>query len=336
MSTRNTRLDRLQGALVTREVGRFAGLPVRLVDLIVAVTGVGATVCIVLSGQAKKGHRFSIGPVHISKGWLLTTGFILLGVGALWGLLLRWRHERLEERNRELAVQIADSDKRERHAWRLVGELMRAELALILKENKLWSDERVSFFIDDPDGSGLLLAGRWSHMPDYRAVKERSPYPYEHGCVGRAWRKGRVIYVTDLPDPTADLAAWQAALATEWDIPPDASAEMTMRSRTVYAQRIEAGVGEAPLGVVSIESTQVPRRESGHRLELECESFEAYFADKLDMIERLLELAAELRAALQSPALPSIRPGPLKRAGKRVVGVAMRLRSRDAQPRSTG
>ncbi len=308
--------------MVTRPVGHVAGITIRVVDLVVTVAAVAGAAAV--SFAERGGGDVSLGFAKIDRGWLLGVGFLLLGIAALWGLLLRWRHEALEHENAGLLVALSDADAREQQAWSITTELLQAELELIQNDNGFWSDERVSFFVEDPSKTGLVLVARFSHMPRWNVEAARPPYGYGQGCLGRAWDEGKTVYVTDLPDPTHELEAWQARLEEEWSLNRDLTGSMTMRSRTIYARRFDGGMGERPIGVVLVESTRIPAADGGKPLpELTEGALDDYFATRERMITQLLKLAAKRHAALR-PAVEDVTAGSRIRRAFAAITAALR------------
>lgn len=168
--------DGATSILVAYRLGRPLGVPVRVVDVVVVLAGLIGSGCLIAAGTADQGHKVDLGGVEASRTLLLAAGFVSLCVAAFWTLMLRWRHERLESINTELVQQLVATDRRERRYKGLFAEVLRAELDQILTDNGLWSNERVTFYVDDPRRRGLVLAARWSRHPLHQSSAAREPY----------------------------------------------------------------------------------------------------------------------------------------------------------------
>jgi hypothetical protein len=280
--------------------------------------GAGLETYAVVSGPTT---RLNLYLVDLSQGRQIGLGITLIGAGALRAVLIRWRLDGLESANDALNHLVTQAGDRERGAWRLAEELLKAMAWLIIHETGLWSDDRVSFFIEDPRRRGLLLTTRASRRATYATDQDHGLYDYGVGCLGEAWDGGSV-YVDDLPNPESQTADWQNALLNDWAIPLEASAAMTMKSRTVFAQRVDAGLGQRWLGVVVVESTKVPETAEDAISQTKLVD---YFAGKQDFISRLFQLATELHAAREAVTAEQTSPSLTSRVRSLSRGVVAKL-----------
>lgn len=104
---------------------------------------------------------------------------------------------------------------------------------------------RMSLYVHDGDGD-FTLCGRYSYNPQLRRVG-RPSYPDHEGCIGRAWREGWHYRV--MPH---QREAYDRLCLGEYQLSQEALDQISMRSKTFAAKRIDGRNGE--VAVVVYES----------------------------------------------------------------------------------
>jgi hypothetical protein len=149
---------------------------------------------------------------------------------------------------------LASAEEKRTAAEGAVQALSKAELALLSEQLKYASSERISLFVKAD--SAFLLVARFSRNPAFNTQTGRL-YPQNEGCLGSAWQVG-FPGEDALPDAKTEPDQWVQQQASRWRVSHQRASEMTMRSRTYLAFRIDRSRGRDPLGVVIFESLDVP------------------------------------------------------------------------------
>jgi hypothetical protein len=272
-------------------------------DVVIAVGAIGGTFWIAYasahgahSSVTLLGHR-----VRFVHELLIGAGLTLIGV--FRGIPIAWRARRDRRALASATSALAEGAAREKELWRRLGGVLGAQLVLVAKLAEIGSDDRVSFFIDDPTAAGLRLADRYSVRQTYGRVDPERLYPYSAGCLGEAWDSGEPVYHC-FCDPAADEAQWSTELE-KWGISREESAGMTLKARTVFARRVDTNeLPESRLGVVVVESPTIAADDGSPISELR---LRAYFGARLALLASLFQLAIDLRMQ-RTAATPSATP----------------------------
>jgi hypothetical protein len=247
-----------------------------------------------LAYAAAHGSDSSISVIgqRVSFGEELLLGSLLAAVGLFRGVYISWRADRGQRLLTELRTALADSGRREEKLWARISEILDAEIALMYRGARIGSEDRVSFFINDPAAGGLRLTNRYSWCQSHRRIDRDRIYPYDGGCMGKAWDSGDPVY-HNFCDPLTDPRGWVAELEA-WGIGRRESASMTLKARTVFARRVDTNdLPERPLGVVVVESRGIPTSDTS---EISEATLRGLFGERADLLARLFALALELRA----------------------------------------
>lgn len=103
------------------------------------------------------------------------------------------------------------------------------------------------------DGQAFIVLARYSEGPTYNGTG-RKIYPDDQGLIGFAWQHGEA-FVDNLPDPTADFPAWEAALQAQgFGLPRNVLEEMNMQPRCLAGIALKAPKSPDRVGVVVFES----------------------------------------------------------------------------------
>jgi hypothetical protein len=285
---------------------RVLWLPVRVVEFAVMITGFlgAAALALVVLADAETGV-FSIWGHGISRGWLTSIGIVSLAVAAFGEYRVRTRYKELTEEVgalRDEAVELREAaraaDEREQNAWALTMTLLNAVLAITLHDKKWFSSERISLFVDG-GGDGLVLVARYADVRDWNKSRPREPYPYDRGCLGRAFSTGDTQYVTDLPHRGTDRTAWITSLHETCGYSRREAAEFTMPIRTIYARPVTSELGQNPIGAIVLESERIPGGDAhGEAVpNLAEDALDEFFVERERLFQLLLTLARQLREA---------------------------------------
>lgn len=244
------------------------------------------------------GHRFSF----VQE---LLLGSLLVAIGLFRSVHIGWRADRYRRQLAEARSALTASSLREEELWARLEGLLDAEIALIYKSARIGSEDRVSFYINDPAAACLRLTNRYSLSQSNRRVDCDRMYPYDAGCVGKAWDRGEPVYQT-FCDPIADLRGWTSELES-WGIGRRESASMTLKARTIFARRVDTNdLPGQPLGVVVIESRGIP---TGDASPISESSLRGLVGERADLLARLFALAVELRAHHDGAGPSAAAPG---------------------------
>jgi hypothetical protein len=201
--------------------------------------------------------------------------------------------------NRRLLKENEEHRARELAACQISVDLLQIKLEEIAVDLDLKSSERVSFFVDSPERDGLVLATRHSITLSYKTSGRRR-YPYLEGCLGTAWDEGGIDDCSIEANPLDNPDDWAREVEQKAKMPASTALALHMKSRTCIARRIPGPPGSTDhRGVIVVESTsaatdafvgQIPKYLDPQRLE-------TYILKNQRMLERLLELTSDLRAA---------------------------------------
>jgi hypothetical protein len=182
--------------------------------------------------------------------FVLLFGLVLVGAG-LMDIRRQHRFTALQrdfhEIKRELNETVAAFDR----AVTALNKLARLELHGIAHELNYFSSERISLFLHT--GGHFELVARFSENPSDNNA-DRRIYPIQ-GCLREAWESDRCSLVIST-SRDQDRVAW-ARQHVASGLPAETVENLTMGVRTLIACRVnDQRDGEAPLGVLVLESTQ--------------------------------------------------------------------------------
>lgn len=270
-------------------------------DIAIAVGAVGGTFWIAYasghgdhSSVTLLGHR-----IRFVHELLIGAGLTLIGV--FRGIPIAWRARRDRRALASARSALAEGAAREKELWQRLADVLGAQLVLVARLAEIGSDDRVSFFVDDPAAAGLRLANRYSVRQTYGRVDPERLYHYNEGCLGEAWDSGEPVYHS-FGDPATDAVQWAAELET-WGISQEESAGMTLKARTVFARRVDTNeLPERRLGVVVVESPTIAADDGSPISELRLRT---YFGERLALLASLFQLAIDLRTQQTATSLPA-------------------------------
>ena len=111
--------------------------------------------------------------------------------------------------------------------------------------------ERITLYVHDSSGSFVPVA-RYSSNANYRSIA-RHKYPDDQGCIGDAWKNGRV-FRNRYPNAETQLDSYLDACEAE-GISREVASGLRMKSRLLFGHRVDDVGGEKPLAVIIVEST---------------------------------------------------------------------------------
>ena len=159
--------------------------------------------------------------IHTVYGNFLIFGVIFSIIGGLSITFLSRGNKSLKNEVYRLKGELDLRKKR-------YAELINGELLILSQILNFENNERISLY--KHEGKAFVMLGRYSLNPEHRK-KGRGIYPDTQGCIANAWRQGKV-FVDNLPDVEEKYCQ---VVQRDWNMPPDVTRGLTMRSRTIAA-----------------------------------------------------------------------------------------------------